>query len=197
MPLKAPHLRTIRRLTEAFQAFEALTRAQLRSVGLTHPQFDIIATLGNTAGMSFRELGDATLITKGTLTGVIDRLERDGMVERMAAQDDGRRVIVRLTPDGDRVFESIFPAVVSNTGQAFKGIGAKELETFDAMLTRLRDAFTDRARTEAGLDAPPARQVGRIATTRLRATPRRASSVSTGRSGGSAPAVIPFKGSRR
>ena len=35
--------------------------------GLTHAQFDIIATLGNTPGMSYKELGDKTLITKGTL----------------------------------------------------------------------------------------------------------------------------------
>lgn len=187
MPVKAPYLRTLRRLTETFHAFESLTRAQLRTVGLTNPQFDIIATLGNTAGMSFRELGEATLITKGTLTGVIDRLERDGLVERHSAPGDGRMVIVRLSPHGDKVFETVFPAVVRNTGQAFKGVSAKELKSLDAMLTRLRDAFTDCARTEAGLDAATAGKGGKPGATRF----------STGRSGGSAPVVIPFKGSRR
>lgn len=187
MPLKAPFLRTLRRLTETFHAFESLTRAQLRTVGLTNPQFDIIATLGNTAGMSFRELGEATLITKGTLTGVVDRMVRDGLVERRPAPGDARMAIVRLTPHGESLFETVFPAVVRNTGRAFEGIGARELKALETSLTRLRDAFTDAARTEASLDVASSRQVSSPDATKG----------STGRSGGSAPAVIPFKGSRR
>ncbi len=187
MPVKVPFLRPLRRLTETFHAFESLSRAQLRTVGLTIPQFDIIAALGNTPGMSFRELGEASLITKGTLTGVVDRMVRDGIVERHSAPGDGRMMIVRLTAHGEALFESVFPAVVANTSRAFEGVSAKDLKTLEALLTRLRDAFTDCARTEAGLDVPHASQV----------RDSRATKSSTGRSGGSAPAVIPFKGSRR
>ena len=187
MPSKVPFLRPLRRLTESFHAFESLTRAQLRSVGLTNPQFDIIATLGNTAGMSFRELGAATLITKGTLTGVVDRLVRDGLVERRAAPGDGRVILVCLTARGERVFQSVFPAVLRSTGRAFKGVSAAELKVLEELLTKLRDAFTDCARTEAGLDIPPTGQ----------AEFNQATQGFTDRSGGSAPAVIPFKGNRR
>ena len=59
---------------QCYQAFEAYSAAHVRELGLTPPQFDIIATLGNTDGMTATELGEKTLITKGTLTGVVDRL---------------------------------------------------------------------------------------------------------------------------
>jgi len=62
----------------------------IRSLGLTPPQFDIVATLGNTPGMSPKELGEKTLITKGTLTGVVDRLEDKGLVRPDRLASDGR-----------------------------------------------------------------------------------------------------------
>jgi DNA-binding MarR family transcriptional regulator len=62
-------------LAECMQLFEQISTAKVRQFGLTH-QFDIIATLGNTQGMTCKELGEKTLITKGTLTGVLDRLEQ-------------------------------------------------------------------------------------------------------------------------
>jgi DNA-binding MarR family transcriptional regulator len=74
----------LRELARCYQAFEAHSGAHVRSLGLTPAQFDIVATLGNTPGMSFKELGEKTLITKGTLTGVVDRLEAQRLVRRSA-----------------------------------------------------------------------------------------------------------------
>jgi hypothetical protein len=53
---------------QCYQAFEAYSATHIRTLGLTPPQFDIVATLGNTSGMTATELGEKTLITKGTLT---------------------------------------------------------------------------------------------------------------------------------
>ena len=49
----------------------------LPDAGLTVSQADVIFTLGNTAGMTCGEIGERTLITKGTLTGVIDRVSEN------------------------------------------------------------------------------------------------------------------------
>ncbi|HRK57367.1 MAG TPA: MarR family winged helix-turn-helix transcriptional regulator, partial [Burkholderiaceae bacterium] len=61
-------LATVRELVRCYQAFEHYSDQQIRRFGLTPPQFDLIATLGNTAGLSPKVLGEKTLITKGTLT---------------------------------------------------------------------------------------------------------------------------------
>lgn len=102
------YLRSIRLMVECYHAFERMSGAHIRTLNLTPPQFDILATLGNTPGMSFKELGEKTLITKGTLTGVIDRLEAKGLVERTASQEDRRSTIVGLTVAGEHEFQRIF-----------------------------------------------------------------------------------------
>jgi len=93
-------LRTLRTLATCYQAFGAFSAANVRQLGLTPAQFDVLATLGNTAGMSCRELGERTLITKGTLTGVLDRLAARRLIRRSPSDQDRRSVFVQLTPAG-------------------------------------------------------------------------------------------------
>ena len=87
---QAPFLSVLRELVRCYQAFERYSATHIQTLGLTPPQFDVVATLGNTEGMTFRELGERTLITKGTLTGVVDRLEAKGIVSRKSCPEDGR-----------------------------------------------------------------------------------------------------------
>jgi MarR family 2-MHQ and catechol resistance regulon transcriptional repressor len=131
----------LRELARAYQAFEAYSAAHIRTLGLTPSQFDIIATLGNTNGMSFKELGEKTLITKGTLTGVVDRLQARNLVRRIASPSDGRSQIVQLTRKGETLFNRVFPAHVSHVDQAFTNIAQPELDEMRSVLSRLRLVF--------------------------------------------------------
>lgn len=132
----------IRELIECARAFEHYSSAHVRSLGLTAAQFDIIATLGNTAGMSCKELGEKTLITKGTMTGVLDRLEAKGMLTRRTSPDDGRSWITALTADGQALFEKIFPAHVEYVNPVFVSFSDAELGAMRKQLQQLRCAFT-------------------------------------------------------
>lgn len=138
---REPSLATLRELARCFQAFESYSSAHIRTQGLTSPQFDIIATLGNTAGMSFKELGEKTLITKGTLTGVVDRLEASGMVRRVSSDADRRSTRVELTDAGAKLFDTVFPGVVARTRQAFSVFNDSERLALEAALHRLRESF--------------------------------------------------------
>lgn len=133
------YLRSIRLLAECYQAFERNSHDNLRRrTGLTPAQFDIIATLGNTPGMTFKELGEKTLITKGTLTGVVDRLEARGLVTRIAQLEDRRSTIVRLTPAGEAEFERVFAPQVAYGKQAFTDYTEDDFEALDMQLRKLR-----------------------------------------------------------
>jgi MarR family transcriptional regulator, 2-MHQ and catechol-resistance regulon repressor len=134
-------LRSIRLLAECYQAFEMKSGRHVRTLGVTPAQFDIIATLGRTDGLNFTDLAAKTLITKGTLSGVIDRLQAKGLVVREPIEGDGRRVLVRLTSDGERVFERVFPAHINYLESGFARFSSHELDTFDALLRRVRDAL--------------------------------------------------------
>lgn len=131
----------MRELARSYQAFSACSETHLRSLGLTPSQFDVIASLGNMSGLSMGDLGERTLITKGTLTGVIDRLEQKQLVEREVPSDNRRCVIVRLTPAGAALFEQVFPDHIAYLKERFERLEPSELELLGVLLARLRQAF--------------------------------------------------------
>lgn len=145
MKFNRPFLPLIRELARSYQAFEAYSSQDIRNMGLTGCQFDIIATLGNTVGMSFRELGEKTLITKGTLTGVVQRLEEKGLVQRSDAEHDGRSQIVQLTKVGEATFNEVFPHHLVYLDKVFATVNAEEIQQMQATLQRLRGLFDEEA----------------------------------------------------
>lgn len=132
------YLKSIRLLAECMQGFERFSADYVRQYGLTHAQFDIIATLGNTCGMSYKELGQKTLITKGTLTGVIERLEEKGLVQRERCTRDKRSYFVRLSASGERVFEDVFPKLTRQAQHYFAGYGEDDFVRLETELASLK-----------------------------------------------------------
>jgi DNA-binding MarR family transcriptional regulator len=139
---KEPFLPVLRALAQAFQAFEQLSAYHIRQMDLTPPQFDVVATLGNTPGMSCKELSEKTLITKGTLTGVVDRLAEKGLVERQAMANDRRGVFITLTQQGAALFAEVFPAHVKHMKTAFSGYAPEQLDHLTQELHGLKRAFS-------------------------------------------------------
>lgn len=132
---------TMRELVRAYQAFSTYSETHVRQFNLTPAQFDVIATLGNTNGMTMGEVGEKTLITKGTLTGVIDRLIQKQLVVRETPSEDRRSVIVQLTYEGQQFFEQVFPAHIAHLKKQFEQLEPSELELLKVLLCRLKQAF--------------------------------------------------------
>jgi MarR family transcriptional regulator, 2-MHQ and catechol-resistance regulon repressor len=87
------------------------------------------------------DLGEKTLITKGTLTGVVDRLEQKGLVSREVPADNRRCVVVKLTLEGQALFEKVFPVHIAHIKQCFEKLEPSELELLRVLLNRLRQTF--------------------------------------------------------
>lgn len=138
-------LPTLQALVQCYQAFEAYSAADIRAMGLTPPQFDVIATLGNTRGMTATELGEKTLITKGTLTGVVDRLAERGWVERVAHDSDRRCQIVRLTKAGETLFARVFPKHMAHLAACFGEAGTADHARWQVALSKLEQRFRKEA----------------------------------------------------
>ncbi|MHB1515887.1 MAG: MarR family winged helix-turn-helix transcriptional regulator [Acidiferrobacteraceae bacterium] len=137
---RPPFLGVLRELALAYQAFSATSAGHVRQLGLTPSQFDVIATLGNTPGIPLHELTTRTLITKGTLTGVLDRLELKGLVRRAVAEDR-RSYHAVLTPAGEDLFAQVFPAHMSYLAQFFRNLDGPELQAIQQALSTLRHCF--------------------------------------------------------
>ena len=130
----------LRELLRTHQTFLSFAASHVQTLDLTLPQFDIIITLGSTTGMTFKKLGEKTLITKGTLTGVISRLEDKGLVQRVASETDGRSQIVRLTAAGEALYERTFPEYLLFINRLFNDYSSEEIAELEAALGRLRKA---------------------------------------------------------
>jgi len=130
----------LRQLLRTHQAFLSYAASHVHKLDLTLPQFDILITLGNSAGMPSKKLGEKTLITKGTLTGVISRMEDKGLVQRVASETDGRSQIIRLTEAGNALFERTFPEHLLFINRLFDDYSPEDITILEAALVRLNKA---------------------------------------------------------
>lgn len=87
-------------------------RRRLRAeFGATLPQFDLLAQLyREREGLRLGELSKRTMVTNGNVTGLVERLEADGYVERVTPHADRRVTVARLTPSGVDFFTGMAAA---------------------------------------------------------------------------------------
>src|SRR5215217_5701137 len=108
-------------MVRVVQLIQRRVVAVLTEHELTLPQFDVLATLRFSEGVTQQELAERLLVTKGNVCGVLDRLERLGWVERRANRlyltPAGRRKVVEVLPRHDAVvadaLSTISPADVA------------------------------------------------------------------------------------
>lgn len=131
----------IKELATTYQAFESYSTAHVKDLGLTMTQFDILATLGNQPPMTCKELGDRTLILKGTMTGVLERMEAKGLIEKIPNEDDGRSYKIGLTKSGDKLFKKAFPEHLRYLEKAFSKLSNKEIEQAVQILKAVKTIF--------------------------------------------------------
>ena len=137
-----PYLKVLRPLVEAYLAFWRIDIRHIKSLRLTPSQFDVIATLGDTEGMTCSEVSAQTLVTKGTLTGVLDRLVSKGLIRRDAMKHDRRCTKISLTAKGEALFRKTFAAHMAFLRPFFeRALSREEVDQTRTLLLRLRDSF--------------------------------------------------------
>ncbi|MBF2066410.1 MAG: MarR family transcriptional regulator [Calothrix sp. C42_A2020_038] len=134
-------LPTLNALVFAYHAYRSYADAHIRQLGLTASQFDVICTLGNTPRMAFNKLAQKTLTTKGELTGIIDRLEKKGLVRREVPPNDRRSFLAILTPEGEKLFEQVFPAHIEYLKECFATLEIEEIEEIRLAIEKIRSLF--------------------------------------------------------
>ncbi|MFJ3925310.1 MarR family winged helix-turn-helix transcriptional regulator [Streptomyces sp. NPDC090022] len=122
-----------------------------RRYGLSEGEFDVLAALRR-AGDPFErapgELAAFTMVTTGAMTKRVDRLEREGLVTRRRAADDGRGRVVALTPAGRDLIDQAFTEHMRNERRLLDDLGPHEAAQLQALLT------TWLGRVESPHDAP-------------------------------------------
>jgi len=114
---------------------EARTRLAERC---SMPQFDILAQLAREKnGTPLIELSRRLLVTAGNITGIIDRMEKSGLVARKADPNDRRITRVHLTAKGKQLAKSIIPEHTRDLNSFFDSLNEKEIAQLRSLLDKL------------------------------------------------------------
>jgi len=117
----------------------------LKPTGLSIPQFDVLSTLTEQQGLSQSDLAARLYVTKGNVSGLIDRLVEAGLVERRSAPGDRRSNAVFLTPEGRKAADEGLRAQKAFVDETLGRIEPGSLALLDGILTQWRDAVRNRA----------------------------------------------------
>ena len=115
--------------------YEVLRRNELED--LAGARGRVIFALWNEDNIPIKKLVEKTSLDKATLTGIIDRLERDGYVKRIPSPDDKRVTLISRTGK-DEIFKSKIPEVSKQQNKLFyKGFSTSEIKEFENYLKRI------------------------------------------------------------
>jgi DNA-binding MarR family transcriptional regulator len=137
-----------RLLLEIFFLLDDGDRRLLRRFHLNPSSYAVLLRLGASEGLRLKDLSDLFLLNKSTITRIVDRLEQDGLVKRIADPDDRRAQRVVLTSEGASLRAQAQAAHKESLQRRFSVLSPVEREQLDELLQKLHTGL----RTD--LDAP-------------------------------------------
>ena len=131
-----------RSLLRAFGSLKQVMKPHFARYGISGPQWAVLrnlcrAELEGEKGLRLRDLADRLLIRPPSVTGVVDRLEREGLVSRSRARDDRRVRRVRLTPAGRALHERVRAIHTERIQAMMSGLSRREQARLGRLLDRL------------------------------------------------------------
>ena len=135
-------LRLWLRLFATANAVEAELSRRLRAeFAMTLPRFDLMAQLHKAEeALTLGELSRRLMVTNGNVTGLVDRLTEDGLVERRVRRADRRSATVRLTDEGKALFAKMAGAHRSWIAELFGGLEETDQAQLSALLRLARES---------------------------------------------------------
>lgn len=134
-PMERPSLTLA--LLQAREAAMLFFRPLLNRHGLTEQQWRVIRVLYRHGVLESHCLADLVCILKPSMTGVLQRMERDGLVQRRKPRHDQRRVYVSLSPAGQTCFNDMVDEVEDDYRRLEEKFGKEKVQALLALLDEL------------------------------------------------------------
>jgi len=140
-------LHLLRTSTDVFESFSRVLAGHAISQG----RFIVLILLNHhpDTPVNPADLADRANVTRATMTGLIDTLERDGLVRRENAPGDRRMMLVRLTERGRTFLDEVLPEYFRRIAAVMARLTEPERKTFVALLGKIEQAVP-----EIGADLP-------------------------------------------
>jgi DNA-binding MarR family transcriptional regulator len=127
-----------------------LTKEMAREVGLTGPQLTVIKLLESFGDLSLSSLSERIKAQNSTVTGIIDRMEREGLVRRERSTTDRRVVFIRLNDKGHKLARSIQVEPMEIFRTALMSLTSGDVRDLLRILTKLAKKVRARVAAQGG-----------------------------------------------
>jgi len=96
-------------LRKIIQAIDTNSKQLVKRVGLTGPQLVILQEITRMGEVTAGEIAQAVSLSQATVTGILERMENRGLLVRRRSERDKRRIMVRITRNGQQVLDDAPP----------------------------------------------------------------------------------------
>lgn len=127
----------MKRITEAFGQ-------RLQGSGITRIQWIALYYMKTHQSISQRELSNLMAISDSSAGRLIDRLQRDGLVNRIPSQIDRRVTMIQLTEEGEQLITNLLHVGVEFNEDLMAGVSNEEKIVFQRVLSKMTDNITGR-----------------------------------------------------
>lgn len=140
----------IKRIKRIKQLMHETMESMFKSINLTAPQGMVVGTLLKNGPMKIGDISQAMDLSMSTISGIIDRLEKSEIVRREKSMEDGRVILVDLTPNFRDSSKEIFKKMESNWGEKIRNATEEEIEIILNGFDALENVINRSMRTQQG-----------------------------------------------
>ncbi|WP_084065317.1 MarR family winged helix-turn-helix transcriptional regulator [Paenibacillus stellifer] len=124
-------------LSKAYRSLMDRAVKDMKSHGLSSAEFMVLEVLYHRTRIPLQQIGEKILVTSGSITYNIDKLEKKGLLKRVPCSEDRRVTYAEITGEGRALFDEIFPKHVATLHEMMDGLDTAEKEQAIGMLKRL------------------------------------------------------------
>lgn len=115
----------------------------LERFNLTSSQYHVLRHLGEQGVLKSGNLATLLDVTPGNLTGILDRLEAAGLIQRERDPQDRRGWQLSLTPEGQKLYRKAVPSTRTQVQEMFAGLAPQEIATLHDLASRLLSSLRE------------------------------------------------------
>lgn len=113
-------------LSRAVQSVKKRVEEDIKCLGLNPTEFAVLELIYNKGDQPIQKIGEKVLIASSSITYVVDKLEKKGLLERKPCPKDRRSTYAVITHDGTQLMDEVFPKHRSAMNDILGGVNAEE-----------------------------------------------------------------------
>lgn len=124
-------------LSKAYRSLMDQAVKDMKSYGLASAEFMVLEVLYHRTRIPLQQIGEKILVTSGSITYNIDKLEKKGLLKRVPCSEDRRVTYAEITDAGRELFDEIFPRHVASIHDLMGGLNTGEKKQAIELLKKL------------------------------------------------------------